>query len=108
MSDAKIRAIVKRPDEQFGHVTHMSNTLRAFQTAVDGPIETLAIGSTGAVLICNEEGKNRDLPHNFKMGIAFPDLLVGTVVVVGADGENFTDCPYDFQTWKLLLRLWGN
>lgn len=37
----KIRAIVKRTDEQYGHVTNISNTLKDLQNAVDlNPQET--------------------------------------------------------------------
>lgn len=103
---SKIRVIVKRPDEKYGHVTHMSNTLRAFQNAVDGPIETIKI-TDGAVCIVNEEGKLRGLERNFYMGrLPFGDLIVGTVVIVGIDGEEFCDCPIDFYSWKRVMDSW--
>ena len=108
MSDAKIRVIVKRPDEKYGHVTHMSNTLQAFQKAVDGPIETISIVPQGIVCIVNEEGKLRNLEPNFYMGRApFGDRIVGTAVIVGTDGEEFCDCPIDFYIWKSLIDIWG-
>ena len=44
MSDAKIRAIVKRPDEKYCHVANISNTLKNLQRTVEGPIETVSIG----------------------------------------------------------------
>lgn len=49
----KIKVIVKRPDEKYGHVTHISNTLENLQKTVDGYIETLTM--PGYVLILNEE-----------------------------------------------------
>ena len=52
MSEGKIRAIVKRPDEKYGHVTNISCTLKNLQRIVGGPIETVSFGP-GAVIICN-------------------------------------------------------
>jgi hypothetical protein len=105
---AKIRAIVKRTDEPVGHVTNISNTLKNLQKIVDGNIETVRI-TDGCILLCNEEGMILGLPHNLIVGR--PPLhhsVVGDVVVVGVDGEEFCDCPLDFSTWKWLLKEWGN
>lgn len=105
---SKIRAIVKRTDEQYGHVTNISSTLKNLQKIVEGPIETVKV-TDDAVLICNEEGKIQGLPKNFVMGqVPFHDVIVGDVVIVGVDGEDFCDCPLDFATWKWLLKSWGN
>lgn len=50
-----------------------------------------------------------DLPRNLTVGRPpFHHTIVGDVVVVGVDGEEFTDCPLDFSTWKWLLKEWGN
>ena len=39
-------------------------------------------------MICNEEGRIQGLPFNLElMGI----LFFGTILIVGVDGENFTD-----------------
>lgn len=100
----KIRAIVKRPDEQYGHVTNISNTLKNLQRIVEGPIETVKV-TDDVILICNEEGKLRGLPMNFVMG---DDIIVGEVALVGVDGEDFGDVPIDLPTWKWILKSWGN
>lgn len=109
MSEAKIRAIVKRPDEQYGHVTNISNTLRNLQRIVEGPIEVVRI-TDKAVCICNEEGKIRGLEPNFYLGrLPFGDLILGEVAVVGVDGgDEFVDLDLDFKVWKSLLKEWGN
>lgn len=108
MSDAKIRAIIKRPDEKYGHVTNISPSLRNLQRIVGGPIETVPVGFN-SVLICNEEGKLRGLQRNFYMGtLPYGDTIVGEVAVVGVDGEEFCDCPIEFSTWKYLVDKWGN
>ena len=104
----RIRAIIKRPDERFGHVTNISDTLENLQKTVEGPIETVSLMS-GAVLIVNEEGKLRGLERNFYKGQRpFGDLIVGTCIVLGTKGDEFTDCPIEFKTWKWLLEIWGN
>ena len=105
---AKIRAIIKRTDERYGHVTNISCTLKNLQNIVGGPIETVSVAG-GAICIFNEEGKLRGLARNFQLGNwPYADIIVGDAVIVGADGEEFGDCPLDFQTWKKLLGDWGN
>ncbi len=95
----KIKVIVKRPDEA-GHATWMSNSLKAFQTAVDGYIETVTV-ATGIVVICNEEGRLRGLEPNCRFcGVDF----VGTIIVAGVDGEEFADCPMLLSTFKILCK----
>lgn len=104
----KIRAIVKRPDEKYGHVTFISPTLENLQKTVDGNIETILLRG-GNVLLVNEDGKNQKLPVNFLMTRGhWGDIIVGTVAVVGTDGEEFSDCTMQFDTWKKLLDAWGN
>jgi len=104
----KIRAIVKRPDERYGHVTNISNSLKNLQKTVDGRIEVVRISSEVALII-NEDGKIFGLPKNFQLG-KWPhcDTIVGTVAVVGVDGPEFCDCPLAFKSWKKLLSDWGN
>lgn len=48
------------------------------------------------VLLCNEEGRLRGMPHN----LTFLGLdLVGPVLLVGADGEEFADLP-EAEFWR--------
>ena len=108
MSEAKIRCIIKRPDEKYGHVTNISTSLKNLQGIVGGPIETIACGGS-SVIICNEEGKIRGLEPNFIIGTPpFVDVVVGEAIVIGVDGEDFCDLPISFDVWKRLLKGWGN
>lgn len=97
----KIRAIVKRPDEEYGHMTSVSNTLHNLQNIVGGYIEAVTLPG-GVVVICDEEGRLKGYEHcctvfpSKACGVEF----VGEIVVVGADGDEFGDIPIDFQTWK--------
>ena len=104
----KIQVIIKRPDERYGHVTNISNTLKNLQKIVDGPIEVVPYGDN-IVFICNEEGKLRKLQRNFAVGGKyFHDIIVGTCIIAGVDGEEFCDCPISFDLWKRLLVRCGN
>ena len=65
------------------------NTLEELQATVGGYIETVTIASD-AVIICNEEGRLRGMPHNVKfLGVDF----VGPILIAGVSDEDFTDLP---------------
>jgi hypothetical protein len=97
----KYKAIIKRPDEQYGHVCHISTSLENLQKTVGGYIETVA-AVPGVVIICNEEGKLLSLEPNIPY---YHDVLCGTIIVLGIKGEEFTDCPMSFRQWKLFLEM---
>lgn len=99
-----MNCIIKRPFEPIGRIREIDNTLEALQKAVDGYIETVTVRN-GLVIICNEEGKLTGMAPNFKIG---SEQIVGTVIVVGVDGEEFTDVPIDFGEWEEMLVEWGN
>ena len=81
-----MRAIRKRPGQE-PQIIDVENSLEALQREVDGWIETVTFAEDACV-ICNEEGRIQGLPFNLElMGI----LFFGTILIVGVDGENFTD-----------------
>ena len=81
-----MRVIRKRPG-QVPQIVDVENTLESLQFEVDGWIETVTFAEDACV-ICNEEGRIQGLPFNLElMGI----LIFGTILIVGVDGENFTD-----------------
>lgn len=86
-----IKCLVKNPGEQL-KIGCIPNTLSEFQKAVGGYIEAVPI-RPDLIMIINEEGKLRNLPHNFNL-FGY-DEIVGTALFVGAKGEEFTDCPVD-------------
>ena len=106
----KIRVIIKRPDEKYGHVCYISNRLENLQNTVEGFIETVPVtyspDGNQILMICNEEGKLRGLPYNFTL---FNDDIVGTVILCGVDGEEFSDLPLTFglAEWKMFLNKIG-
>ena len=109
----EIRVIIKRPDEKIGHIETINNTLNRFQIIVKGYIETVTLGSLGAVIICNEYGKINKLDPNFKLGRFRTDTIMGTAVICGTKKNEFeeiefADVPFDLESWADLLRNWGN
>lgn len=71
----------------------IDNTLEALQAAVDGYIETLQLIPDQVVMIVNEEGLLRGLaPNPFASAVA-GTTIVGNALIVGVDGEEFTDIP---------------
>lgn len=101
----KIRVIIKRPDEEFGHVCNISDSLENLQKTVGGYIEAVTL-TDEIVILCNEEGKLQHLERNFFLPF---DTIVGTAIICGRDGAEFSDIPEGFfKTWKKLLRGWGN
>lgn len=78
----------KRPGEPW-EFAEVENTLEALQTEVGGYIETVTL-TVDACLVVNEEGRLRGLPFN----VNFAGLkLVGTVLLVGVNGDEFCDVP---------------
>ena len=108
---AKIRAIIKRPDEDIGHVTNISPTLKNLQGIVGGYIEcvTARLDPT-VVIIGNDEGRIQHKPYNCTVKCKdyageFDCPFVGDIVVVGAEGEEFCDLPEKVtrQEWASWL-----
>ena len=78
--------------------TNISNTLENFQRTVGGFIEVVRLSADSAI-ICNEEGRLMELPYNTTIcGVDF----VGTIFLVGVDGEEFCDVPLTFRQWREL------
>lgn len=96
----KIKAIIKRPDEEIGHMTNISPTLENLQKTVGGYIETVPI-TEGLALLCDEEGRLKNREPNIWIG---HELIVGTVIILGVNGEEFDDIPINFQIWKELMK----
>lgn len=100
----KIKAIIKRPDEEYGHMTYISDSLENLQRIVGGYIEMLAIDEEN-VLIVNEEGKLMNLEKNFKIP---GDVIVGEVIITGYKDGELTDVTVNMPKWKEWLKRWGN
>lgn len=102
----KMRVLIKRPDEKYGHVCNISNRLENLQKTVGGYIEAIQIAESAdekpILLVCNEEGKIKGLEHNMYIG---DEEIVGTFFLCSTEGEEFADLPYTFgmAEWKKLV-----
>lgn len=102
----KMRVIIKRPDEKYGHVCNISDRLENLQKTVGGYIETVPVTKSAdgkpIILVCNEEGKLRGLEHNMYLD---DEEIVGTFFLCSADGEEFADLPVTFglAEWKMIV-----
>lgn len=98
-----MKAIKKLPFDPFapaGRIIDIDNTLEALQAAIGGYIETVTLRSRGVCILCDEEGRIYREPHNCRVdGIDF----CGTILVVGVDGDDFTDCPLTLEEWEGML-----
>lgn len=101
---AKVRAIIKRPDEKYGHVSNISLRLENLQNIVGGYIETVCLGPN-TVLIMNEEGKLLGLEPNM---LFCGDMICGNIIVLGVSDEDFDDLEMSFDVWKKLVDQWDN
>lgn len=84
-----MRALFKEPKDEKFRTLVIPNQLKVLQQLVGGYIETVTI-ATDAVIICNKEG--RIIGQEYNCNFCGIDL-VGPILIVGTDGEEFTDCP---------------
>ena len=71
----------------------IDNTLEALQKAVGGYIECVSL-ATDICLIVDEEGLLKGKEYN----VTFCGMpLVGTVLLVGVDGDDFCDVPNNIK-----------
>lgn len=90
----KIHVIIK-PAGLPAYPKKIPNTLEALQRIVGGHIETVTMDDV--VVICNEEGRFRDMPYNGRIrGVHF----VGPVILAGVKGEHFDDAPVSVEYFE--------
>ena len=73
-----------------------------------GYIEIVPLGDRrDCAIICDEEGKLKDYEKNMRIPCDYlDDVFYGDIVVLGAEGEEFTDIPIEFAEWKELVKKW--
>lgn len=95
-----MRALYKTPTDEGFHTLVVPNKLEVLQELVGGYIETLPV-ATDCCVICNEEGRILGMPENCNFcGIDF----AGPILLVGVDGDEFTDCPMSLMVANGMIR----
>jgi hypothetical protein len=79
----------------------VENTLEALQKQVGGYIETVTLIQEKAVMIVNEEGWLLGYSLNPVASMITRHKIVGPALIVGVNGEEFTDIPKG-----LARRIW--
>lgn len=103
-NENNIRVIYKAPGAA-AEVREVPNTLKAFQEAVGGFIETVTMGAAimeAAVVICNEDGRWMGLAHNCKLcGVEF----VGPILIAGVGDCEFASLDEDAaEYWMGVIK----
>lgn len=75
----------------------IENTLEALQSVVDGYIEVVTLVPGKAVMIVNEEGLLRGMAPNPAASMIAKTKIVGPALIVGVDGDEFTDFPAEIR-----------
>lgn len=72
-------------------IRDIDGSLKTLQWLVGGNIEPISLDN-GMVILCDEEGKLKGKEPNIYLD-AIKDTLVGNIIILGEDGEEFTDFP---------------
>lgn len=75
----------------------VENTVEALQEVVGGYLDRKYLPVTNAMLLCDEDGRMKELDYNFRL---MGDDYVGTAVIVGIDGENWCDVPITAERFE--------
>lgn len=82
----------------------IEDKLEELQRAVDGYIEVLTLVPGVVAMIVNEEGMLYGMGINLAASAVANQTIVGPALVVGVDGEEFTDIPEDVA--RFIKRRW--
>ena len=85
-----MKIIFKAPG-RVPEIRDIDGSLKTLQELVGGNIEPITLHN-GMVILCDEEGKLRGKEPNIWLE-RIKDTLVGNVIFLGEDGEEFTDFP---------------
>lgn len=99
--EEQIRVLVVAPLQK-PVIKIIENTLEAQQEVVGGDIEYLYIDDQESIMVCNEEGKLRNLQANRRIGV---DIIAGTFFIARDDGSEYLKSLTDEQIEKYKERF---
>ena len=108
LPEENIRVLVVEPGKD-PEVRVIENSLEGIQQIVQGYIECVTLhdkAGENLVLICNEEGKIRNLPMN-AMIPEIDDMIFGTFLIAGTDRDEFASLT-DEQIFEMNERFMLN
>ena len=108
LPEENIRVLVVEPGKD-PEVRVIENSLEGIQEIVKGYIECVTLRDKARedlVLICNEEGKIRNLPMN-AMIPEIDDMIFGTFLIAGTDRDEFASLT-DEQIFEMNERFMLN
>ena len=89
--------ILRKEPGKAPEVKQVKNELKALQNEVGGYIEVVTQMQEGVAVICDEEGRLNNKPYNMTLGGV---SCVGTILIVGVDGEEFCSLkPEQLNRW---------
>ena len=100
----KLSVLIKEPGRAPRHV-NISDSLQNLQKTVGGYVEAVTLYSD-VVIPCDEDARIKRKPYCCTCA-PIKTNLYGTIVLIGADGEEFCDLPGTFAEWKTVFSwLW--
>lgn len=96
-----MRILVIHPKKGNIHLHDTEGELYQLQSLVGGLIETCApvqLREQGIEMLCNEEGLLRGMDYNENM---YPFFFVGTLVMLGVEGDHFTGLSEEQQVFAM-------
>lgn len=85
-----MKVIFKEPGKA-AEIRDIDGRLETLQNLVGGYIEPITLNNS-MVVLCDENGKLTDKEPNIWLE-RIKDVLMGNIVFIGTDGEEFTDFP---------------
>lgn len=96
-----MKIIFKEPG-RVPEIRDIDGSLETLQKLVGGNIEPITLNN-GMVILCDEDGKLKGKEPNIYLE-RIKDTLVGNIIFLGEDGEEFADFP-EYHTDALMAIL---
>ena len=90
-----MKVLVIAPNEHREVTDIFTSEIKGLQDLVGGYVQEVQI-LDGGVMLVDEDGQMKRLPINRVASRIAGTLIVGTAVVVGSDGSDYTDAPQDY------------
>ena len=105
MNDKTLKVLVVEPMRPC-RVQEIPDTLESMQAVVGGYLQAVYPFRDEVALVCNEDGKNLDLPYNRPLtndrGVPY-DMICGTFFLAGLGAEDFVSLTEDqIRKYKTL------